>query len=263
MNLITARESLDLAAEKAVSFALRNNFRHAGPFVLYAHEVDEATVKVSQAAERKANPGLPLVASRGMKPGTHAVLMQIDKDLKDRTVWMSTHEAEKETQAEFVAAAKGRVLIAGFGLGLVTDAVLAKPNVTEVVVVELNGEVIRLMNPFINGLRRKGQTRRLRIVCRSIFDYKPSVPFDAIYFDIWPTISAMNLTDMIKLRRQFAPHLSPGGWIGCWAEREYRDSLDRVKNKVGGSAMKTLKLLDELFAKNTKVTICNVDENRI
>lgn len=258
MNTDQAVEALDVAAERAVSYALRNKFRTHGGFFLMVQEVDAKTVKKSQADELTRSG--TLVATKGMRPGTYAVLGQVHPNTLGHTVWMSTHVPERTTQAEFVAQARGRVLIAGFGLGLVTDAVLAKPGVTEVVVVEKNSEVTNIMSNMLDDLEDRHGHFRFKIIYADIFKYKPAKKFDTIYFDIWPTISAQNLTDMMKLRRRYRPWLKLGGWIGCWVEKECRDDLARLEAKHGKDYSLVLELVDREFGNGTIVHLCKVDE---
>jgi len=262
MNVAEAVQALDQASERVVSFGMRHNFAHAGRFFVYAHELDQRAVDAAQAQERLANPGLPLVASRGMKAGTHVALIEAKdmEDFRDRTVWMSTHEAEKHTQAEFVAQARGRVLIAGLGLGLVTDAVLAKPEVVEVVVVELNTEVTRLMSPLLDDLEARHRAKRFKIVYADAFRWRTRGLFDAIYFDVWPHITAKNLTGMMRLRRRYRRNLRPGGWMGCWAEAECREALARME-ATSPNAARTLKLVDDIYGREGVVlNLCQIDE---
>jgi hypothetical protein len=263
VNIADALEALNLATERVVSFGLRNNFRHDGMFFVYAHELGQAAVDAAKADELRRNPGLPLVASAGMKPGTHVALIESksDKNLDQRTVWMSTHEAEKTTQAEFVAEARGRVLIAGFGLGMVTDAVLSKPEVTEVVVVEKNTEVTQVMSPLIDDMEAR-HGGRLRIVYGDAFRWfpYPGKKYDAIYFDIWPDISPKNMVGMLKLRRRFKKNLAPGGWMGCWAEAECRESLRRLE-RTSPNAGRALKAIDDVYGQEGVVlNLCTINE---
>ncbi len=261
MNVADAMQSLNQSTERVVSFGMRNNFRNAGRFFVYAHELGQDAVDAAQAQERRANPGLPLVATAGMKPGTHVALIEAkdEKDFKDRTVWMSTHEAEKTTQAEFVAEARGRVLIAGFGLGMVADAVLSKPEVTEVVVVEKNSEVTNVMSPWIDDLERR-HPGRFKIVYADIFQWKADGWFNTIYFDIWPHITPKNMVGMMKLRRRFKKNLWHDGWMGCWAEAECREALRRME-ATSPNAGRALKAIDDVYGhEGVVLNLCKINE---
>lgn len=261
MNVAQAVDALDAAAEEVVSFALRGKtMRQADGFALMWHEVTPEMVAMAQAAELKQAPDLPLVASAGMKPGTHAVLIQVKAKELGHTVWMSTHEAEKTTQAEFVAAARGRVMVAGLGIGLVLRPLLSKPEVTQVVVIEKNMEVYRIMRPELERIKREAGPNRLRIVNHDVFHYTPGRQFDTIYFDVWPNITPKNMIGMLKLRQRFKRHLAPGGWMGCWAEAECRESLRRMEAKHP-QARRTLEIVDKVYGEEGVVlSMCQIDE---
>jgi hypothetical protein len=126
-------------------------------------------------------------------------------------VMMSDTEMEKASNREFVRMAKGDVLIAGLGIGLIIWPVVNKPEVTSVIVVEKYPDVIKLVSPHV-------QHPKLSIANADIFEMKTKQMFDTIYFDIWPTISTDNLDEMATLNRKFARRLRPGGWRGSWME---------------------------------------------
>ena len=111
---------------------------------------------------------------------------------------MSDTAMERITNIDFIENAKGRVLVAGLGVGLILQAVLNKPDVTEVVVVEKYQDVIDLVAP-------RFEHPKLKVVCADIFEYELSkeVKFDTIYFDIWAEISTENLDEMRKLHSRF------------------------------------------------------------
>jgi spermidine synthase len=87
---------------------------------------------------------------------------------------MADSEPEMRDHYEAVARARGRVLINGLGLGMVLSAILAKPDVEHVTVVEVEPDVIALVGPHY-------ACDRLQIVCTSAFDYEPPAPMSARY----------------------------------------------------------------------------------
>lgn len=140
--------------------------------------------------------------------GTYAALKH------EGQIVMSTTRMERRTNTTFVLRARGRVLIAGLGLGFVLHPVLLKDEVEHVTVVERNQEVIHLVRPSLSAYNK------LTIVYGDIHTYEPArgARWDTIYFDIWNTICDDNLVEMRKLRRKFRKNLARGGWIGCWSE---------------------------------------------
>lgn len=111
---------------------------------------------------------------------------------------MSDTAMERKTNRHFIDAAKGRVLIAGLGIGLILEAILDKKQVTEVVVIEKYQDVIDLVHPIF-------QHKKLQVICADIFEYDmpKTEKFDCIYFDIWADICEDNLKEMTILHRKY------------------------------------------------------------
>jgi hypothetical protein len=128
---------------------------------------------------------------------------------------MSDTEMEKASNREFVRMAKGDVLIAGLGIGLIIWPIINKPEVTSIIVVEKYLDVITLVSKHVAH-------HKLTIIQEDIFNWKTKRMFDTIYFDIWPTISTDNLDEMATLNRKFARRLKPGGWRGAWMQSALR-----------------------------------------
>lgn len=141
--------------------------------------------------------------ARTCRPGT------ITKLMRGGTLVMSDTWDEKRDHSYFVHAAKGSVLIHGLGLGMVLGAVLAKPDVTEVTVVEIAPEVIELVSHVY-------QDPRVTIINADCRMWKPPVGkrYDAVWHDIWDDICADNLDEMKSLHRRFGRR---SAWQGSWA----------------------------------------------
>ena len=138
------------------------------------------------------------------------VRLHIDKDL----VMSDTH-MERLTNMEFVNNAKGRVMIAGLGIGLIINAIIDDPLVTEILVVEKNQDVIDIVSP-------KFKNEKLKIVCADIFEYKigKSEKFDTIYFDIWTDIMVENIEEIKTLHRKFRINKkSKESFMGSWMHK--------------------------------------------
>lgn len=149
------------------------------------------------------------------------------------TVWMSDTPIEILDHVEFIAQARGRVLIAGLGLGMCADAVLRKPEVDRVVVIEQEPDVIRLVMPTLE--KRWG--KRVWVIRGSIWELPPhTTDLDTIWFDIWPRIANSMYDDAKKLFAVWRPALRLGGWMGAWCWRDivalrHRDMVDAQKIK--------------------------------
>jgi len=127
---------------------------------------------------------------------------------------MSDTPDEIRDHYEAIHKAHGLCLVNGLGLGMVAAAMLNKPEVSEVWVVELSPEVIQLVGTVLKG--RYGP--RLRIIQANALEYKPpkGIRFDVVWHDIWDTISADNMGDMKLLHRRY-------GRICNWQESWCRD----------------------------------------
>lgn len=135
-------------------------------------------------------------------------------------LFMSDTNMERLSSEPFVYAANGRVLMAGLGIGLVLENLIPKiksGQVSEIVVVEKNKDVIELVAPYFSELALQGA---LNIINDDIFTWKPAKgeKFDAMFFDIWGSINTDNLAEINKLHRQFRPYLSKkdGAWMDSW-----------------------------------------------
>jgi hypothetical protein len=152
-------------------------------------------------------------------PGTYVKL------LVNNQLMMSDAPMERKTNIDFVRKAEGRVLIAGLGVGLILKAILDKPEVSEVWVIEKYQDVIDLV-------AERFRHPKLMIICADIFEFNlpKTQKFDTIYFDIWPNICTDNLKEMSVLHRKFAKNkANKSSFIESW----YRKYLRSIKRKGG------------------------------
>ena len=123
---------------------------------------------------------------------------------------MSNTPAEVHDHINFIRAAKGKVLIAGLGLGMVLQEVLKKDSVTKVTVVEISKDVINLV-------AKSYQDTRLEIVNEDIFNFKPTEHYDFGWYDIWDDISGDEYEEMKKITRKLSHFISKSD---CWCKKE-------------------------------------------
>lgn len=144
-------------------------------------------------------------------PGTYKRLS------RGAVVVMSNTPMEIRSNRAIVRAARGDVLINGLGLGMVLEAVLAKPDVSSVTVVEKSADVIALVGPTF------AREPRVTIVHDDALDYAPprGRSFDAVWHDIWDYICADNLGDMKRLHRRY-------GRRSIWQQSWMRDECERL-----------------------------------
>lgn len=152
------------------------------------------------------------MSGRSTRPGTYTKLVH-----RSRGVVMSDTDAEKRDHYAFVAAARGHVLINGLGLGMCVAAVLSRPKVERVTVVEIDPDVISLVGPHYTS-------DRVEIVEASAFDYVPpkGVRYGAVWHDIWDSICEDNRPEMIRLHRKYGRRCD---WQGSWG----RQVMDRMR----------------------------------
>lgn len=141
--------------------------------------------------------------------------------MRGTTLVMSDTPAEMSDHRVAVRMAKGSCLINGLGLGLVLKAVLKKPDVTDVTVVELSQDLIDIVAPHYAD-------DRVTFVCASAFDYRPPIGkrYGMVWHDIWDSICPDNLPEMNKLHRKYGCR---SDWQGSWCREECERLRDHRK----------------------------------
>ncbi len=157
------------------------------------------------------------IRRESISPGSY-VRLYVNEQLM-----MSNTTMEQNTNREVIHRAKGDVLVAGLGIGLILVPILAKLEVDTVTVVEKYQDVIDLVAPRI-------QHPKLTVVCADIMAWNPppDQKFDTIYFDIWPDICTDNLKQINTLHRRGARWKKPNAWMHSWSA-DYLRSL-RLRN---------------------------------
>lgn len=150
---------------------------------------------------------------QAVRPGKYAQLFV------GHTLMMSDTQMERRTNQEFVRQARGNVLIAGLGVGMILVPILKKPEVKTVLVVEKYQDVIDLVAP---SFKEAIDDDRLVILREDVLkmELEEDWCFDTIYFDIWPSICGDNLPEMKELHGRFKPCLNRGGWMESWMRGE-------------------------------------------
>jgi hypothetical protein len=145
-------------------------------------------------------------SGRGVPAGTYTSLT------RDGQVIMSDTPDEIRDHRHAISEAKGRCLVAGLGIGMVSRAMLLKPEVTHVTIIEQSSDVIKLVAPWLTS-QFPG---RVTIIEADILTWTPpkGEKWDAAWFDIWDSICADNLAEMKTLSRRFARRVA---WKGSWA----------------------------------------------
>lgn len=178
-----------------------------GPWSVERFEVSEEESKFS--ALRAAMKGRGYVSA-----GRYTKLLHARRGLI-----MSDTPDEMRDHRYAVHRAKDHVLINGLGIGMVLGAILKKPEVTKVTVVEICSDLIALVGPHY------ANDQRVEIINADAYTYQPpkGVRYAAVWHDIWDDIwddlCSANLPLMTKLKRKYGRRTD---WQGCWSEGEVK-----------------------------------------
>lgn len=148
----------------------------------------------------------------GLEPGTYCVLSQ--RAPQGARHWMSDTWFERFTNRTVLRDARGDVLIAGLGIGMLPAALCASVRVRSVTVLELVPEVIALVAPHIRH-------PKLNIVLADAFS--PPLhgrSFDYVYLDIWPQWGAGNWETMKPLLATYRRFQRRGGQTTAWLKHD-------------------------------------------
>lgn len=131
--------------------------------------------------------------------------------------WMTLTPVDLDTSDEAIAAAHGRVITFGLGLGYYAYMCSEKPEVESVTVVERSPEVIRLFKKHILPQFPNGD--KIRIIEADAFEYAemtmPKEKYDLAFVDTWR--DASDGTPMYE-RMKPLERLSPNTRFMYWIE---------------------------------------------
>lgn len=119
------------------------------------------------------------------------------RDTELQEIVMSDSAMEQDTNIEHVRGAKGDVLIAGMGMGMILLAMQDRPEITSITVIEISQELHDFVRPNLD------LNDKVNIIISDIHDYIPDRKFDTVYCDIWNDISANNYEEMNDLSYKF------------------------------------------------------------
>jgi hypothetical protein len=189
-------------------------------------EITEEGAKFENMMTRHMNrQGRPTM--RGLvTPGLHTRLQCTGRLMGPETI-MSDTLSEKLEHQNVVLIATGRVLINGLGMGMALNAILLRPGVTEVHVVERSPAVIKLVWPQFRQRLADGVYGDKQLILHDTNAYFYDIPkgmrYNVVWHDIWNDISVENLEGIKTLKRKYARRLVlPGKWQGAWMEGTLR-----------------------------------------
>jgi len=155
----------------------------------------------------------PLTRLRAARDGQPLRAQTYTRLFVDNELWMTDAEFECYTNAEFLSRARGDVLIAGLGLGLILGPLLESKSIISVTVIERSRDVISLIGPIYAG-------PKLTIVEADAGTWKaPKKAFDLVYLDIWANVpNGDNAKEISTLKKRYRPALKTGGRTMAWCE---------------------------------------------
>ena len=125
---------------------------------------------------------------------------------------MSDSRDEYRDHITAINRATGRVLINGLGLGCYLAAILTKPDVRRVDVVEINPDVLALVAPHFYD------DERVRFHRADAYEqakrWPSGIRWDVAWHDIWPDKCTDDLKHHARLSRSYGRRVD---WQGCWA----------------------------------------------
>jgi hypothetical protein len=166
-------------------------------------KIDRFTVtddNVARDIARIIPPGEYVSLRRRATPEEEADLYEDGSKFNGWVPIMSDTPSEVHGHDAAFERAHGRVLITGLGLGVVVSALLAKPEVEHITVVEIDRDVIALTAPYYedNPKVRIVNYDALAFARDTIADgqmFNRDARYDFAWHDIWSTISDRNLGD--------------------------------------------------------------------
>jgi hypothetical protein len=131
--------------------------------------------------------------------------------------------AEQLANRQVVSEAFGDVLIAGLGIGMTTVAILQKPTVRTVTVVESDAEVLRVVGDVLKKL--PDAQRKLGFVHADITEWKPyKRKWSTIWFDIWSSVDEETIPMINFLHKKYQKHKRPDGYMGSYKQQFLRNT---------------------------------------
>ena len=130
--------------------------------------------------------------------------------VREGRVWMSLSPVEIESLAPHVAHMRGRVVIAGLGMGLAIYNALRRPAVRQITVLERDSQVIALFAAIVSCDWEGSE--RFSINQADAREWRSAEPVDFLYADIWDKVGAPEAAgDTRMMCRNLRPK-SAGYW---------------------------------------------------
>ena len=128
--------------------------------------------------------------------------------------WMSLTPMESESHMPHIAAAHGTVVVAGLGMGFVLHNILCKPEVTRVIVLEKDKDVVKLFKRTIRRDHWLPALDKFELRLGDALAFRPDFHVDFLYVDLWPCLGeecACSITQTLQCNIQAAS-------VGFWGQ---------------------------------------------
>ena len=158
-------------------------------------EKGEYKVETFEVKDNELSQSISMMKyGRCVPGGTYKRLMR-----KGTCVMSNTPDEIRDFMHFVNMAQQGSILINGLGLGVMLKALLDKPEIEEITVIEISQDVIDLVAPTYL------KDKRVTIIKEDCFKYKPpkGKKYDYVWHDIWDYICGDNVEDMKKLHRKY------------------------------------------------------------
>lgn len=153
---------------------------------------------------------------------------------KGHGVWMTDYPIEQRQTDELIARSHGRVLVGGLGLGYAVVALAARAKVKEIVVIESNPAIIKLVwDATVARIRTLYPARKVKlsVIEADLFDYlkerqaakKGKPEFAWGLFDIWQGDGESTFHEVVVPLRALAHGVVAS--LVCWNEDVMRGQL--------------------------------------
>ena len=184
--------------------------------------IEEFTVNESEAEMFNLRMRFQGKANQCIRAGQYLRLQQLSTGF----VVMSNTPMECDTNQIAYEFARGSVLVAGLGMGMILEAMLSKPEVTHIRIIEIDSDIIEYVGGFFKD------DPRVEIIHDDILNYFPTENefYNYVWIDIWDDIDIGNEPQITELNERFKDHCHEMNlWsmelIGCDPEEYYKIAL--------------------------------------
>lgn len=157
-------------------------------------------------------------------------------------LWMSDVPAERRDhmgilhRANEHTAGNARALVTGLGLGMVINALIQLPTVSDIDVIESNQDVINLTGPHYEQLAAAHNTRLTiwhgdATTPTALFPPTAEPRWDFAWHDIWLELNGANWDEYKTMRRRYRRYVQTGEQY-FWVEDEVRHAAAEERRRA-------------------------------